>query len=225
MLTAHPTEARRRAVLATIRRISSLLEERSDPRTGDSELAENRRRLIEQVDILWRTSQLRTSRPSPLDEVRSAMAVFEETLFDVVGNVYRRLDDALAGDAAGIKQPVVAPFVRLGSWIGGDRDGNPNVTAAITREAMQIQADHVLRALEQATDAARPGAHPGRGDHSAVRAGPADPGGRPRGQPRPDRRHRDPVAVRAAPPAAAARGAPAGRHSRPRRRLRLPARL
>ncbi|MEU0093754.1 phosphoenolpyruvate carboxylase [Kribbella sp. NPDC006257] len=152
VLTAHPTEARRRAVLATIRRISSLLEARSDPRAGDSELSENQRRLVEQVDILWRTSQLRTSRPTPLDEVRSAMAVFEETLFDVVGNVYRRLDDALAGDEAGIKQPVVAPFVRLGSWIGGDRDGNPNVTAAITREAMQIQADHVLRALERATD-------------------------------------------------------------------------
>jgi phosphoenolpyruvate carboxylase len=152
VLTAHPTEARRRAVLATIRRISALLEERNDPRTGDTELAENRRRLIEQVDILWRTSQLRTSRPSPLDEVRSAMAVFEETLFEVVAGVYRRLDDALAGDAAGTKPPVVAPFVRLGSWIGGDRDGNPNVTAAITREAMQIQADHVLRALEQATD-------------------------------------------------------------------------
>nr|WP_202894463.1 phosphoenolpyruvate carboxylase [Kribbella italica] len=152
VLTAHPTEARRRAVLATIRRISSLLEERNDPRAGDAELAENRRGLVEQVDILWRTGQLRTSRPTPLDEVRSAMAVFEETLFDVVGNVYRRLDDALAGDAAGTRPPVVAPFVRLGSWIGGDRDGNPNVTAAITREAMQIQADHVLRALEQATD-------------------------------------------------------------------------
>ncbi len=153
VLTAHPTEARRRAVLATIRRISSLLDERHDPRAGDSDLAENRRRLVEQVDILWRTSQLRTSRPSPLDEVRSAMAVFEETLFNVVGNVYRRLDDALAGDEAGTRTPVVAPFVHLGSWIGGDRDGNPNVTAAITREAMQIQADHVLRALEQATEA------------------------------------------------------------------------
>lgn len=152
VLTAHPTEARRRAILATIRRISGLLEERHDPRAGDSELAENRRRLVEQVDILWRTAQLRESRPSPLDEVRSAMAVFEETLFDVVGNVYRRLDDALAGEGAGLRQPVVAPFVRLGSWIGGDRDGNPNVTAAITREAMQIQADHVLRALERATD-------------------------------------------------------------------------
>ncbi|WP_020392105.1 phosphoenolpyruvate carboxylase [Kribbella catacumbae] len=152
VLTAHPTEARRRAVLATIRRISSLLEVRNDPRAGDSELAENQRRLVEQIDILWRTSQLRTSRPTPLDEVRSAMAVFEETLFDVVANVYRRLDDALAGESAGVRQPVVAPFVRLGSWIGGDRDGNPNVTAAITREAMQIQADHVLRALEQATD-------------------------------------------------------------------------
>lgn len=152
VLTAHPTEARRRAVLATIRRISQLLEERGDPRIGDSERAENLRRLLEQVDILWRTSQQRTSRPTPLDEVRSAMAVFEETLFEVVANVYRRLDDALAGDAAGVRPPAVAPFVRLGSWIGGDRDGNPNVTAAITREAMQIQADHVLRALELTTD-------------------------------------------------------------------------
>jgi phosphoenolpyruvate carboxylase len=152
VLTAHPTEARRRAVLATIRRISALLDQRDDPRTGDTERAENTRRLLEQVDILWRTSQLRTSRPTPLDEVRSAMGVFEETLFHVVPAVYRRLDDVLAGDAAGIRQPVVAPFVRLGSWIGGDRDGNPNVTAAITRETMQIQADHVLRALEVATE-------------------------------------------------------------------------
>ena len=223
VLTAHPTEARRRAVLATIRRISSLLEERSDPRAGDSELSENQRRLVEQVDILWRTSQLRTSRPTPLDEVRSAMAVFEETLFDVVGNVYRRLDDALAGDEAGIRQPVVAPFVRLGSWIGGDRDGNPNVTAAITREAMQIQADHVLRALERATDELGRALTAGRRDHTAVRSGPADPRGRPRGQPRADRGHRDQVAVRAAPPAPAPRSPPPGRDSGPRRRLRLPA--
>jgi phosphoenolpyruvate carboxylase len=153
VLTAHPTEARRRAVLATIRRISELLDERGDPRAGDTEHDENLRRLLEQVDILWRTSQLRTSRPTPLDEVRSAMAVFEETLFEVVPGVYRRLDDTLHGPEAGTRPPMVAPFVHLGSWIGGDRDGNPNVTAAITREAMQIQADHVLRALEYATDA------------------------------------------------------------------------
>ena len=153
VLTAHPTEARRRAVLATIRRISRLLEERGDPRAGDTEQADNLRSLLEQVDILWRTSQLRTSRPTPLDEVRSAMAVFEETLFAVVPGVYRRLDDALHGSEAGTRPPAVAPFVHLGSWIGGDRDGNPNVTASITREAMQIQADHVLRALEFATDA------------------------------------------------------------------------
>jgi phosphoenolpyruvate carboxylase len=153
VLTAHPTEARRRAVLGTVRRISELLAERGDPRAGDTEQDDNLRRLLEQVDILWRTSQLRTSRPTPLDEVRSAMAVFEETLFQVVPGVYRRLDDALHGPEAGTRPPAVAPFVHLGSWIGGDRDGNPNVTAAITREAMQIQADHVLRALEFATDA------------------------------------------------------------------------
>ena len=223
VLTAHPTEARRRAVLATIRRISGLLEERADPRIGDAERRENTRRLLEQVDILWRTSQLRTSRPTPLDEVRSAMAVFEETLFEVIPSVYRRLDDALAGDEVGTKQPAVAPFVRLGSWIGGDRDGNPNVTAAITREAMQIQADHVLAVAGVGHRPARPFAHAGCRHHPAVGAGPAHPGGRPRAEPGADRRHRDPLAGRAAPPVAAAGRAPVGRHPGARCRLRLPA--
>lgn len=149
VLTAHPTEARRRAVASAIRRISNLLTERDDSRLGVTEHAENERRLLEQIDVLWRTSQIRVTKPGPLDEVRTAMTVFDDTLFQVLPSVYRALDDKIAGDAAGTLPPRVPAFVRLGSWIGGDRDGNPFVTAAFTQKAMSIQADHVLRALER----------------------------------------------------------------------------
>ena len=151
VLTAHPTEARRRAVVTAIRRIDELLARRDDQRLGASEHAETRRRLLEEVDVLWRTAQVREERPGPLDEVRTAMAVFDEVLFRVVPQVYRRADSALAGEAAGAEQPRVPAFLRLGSWIGGDRDGNPHVTAAVTRQALAIQSEHVLHALENAS--------------------------------------------------------------------------
>ncbi len=149
VLTAHPTEARRRAVASTIRRISALLEQRDDPRTGGVVLLENRRRLLADVDTLWRTAPLRESKPSPLDEVRTAMSVFDESLFSVLPRVYRRLDDALQGEASGTRAPIAPAFVRLGTWIGGDRDGNPFVTAATTLEAVGIASEHVLMGLER----------------------------------------------------------------------------
>lgn len=148
VLTAHPTEARRRSIASALRRISVLLAERDDPRLGSALLADNRRRLLAEVDGLWRTAQLRTAAPSPLDEVRTAMGVFEETLFRTLPAVYRRLDDWILGDASGLAAPIAPAFVRLGSWIGADRDGNPNVTAAVTLAAAEIAADHVLAAYE-----------------------------------------------------------------------------
>jgi phosphoenolpyruvate carboxylase len=150
VLTAHPTEARRRAVVNAIRRIAEMLEYRDDPRLAASEQVDLRRRLLEEVDVLWRTAQVRPDRPGPLDEVRTAMAAFDQVLFSVVPQVYRRAESALAGEAAGTRPPSIPAFVRLGSWIGGDRDGNPHVTSAVTRQAMSIQADHVLTALETA---------------------------------------------------------------------------
>ncbi|MEV4833151.1 MULTISPECIES: phosphoenolpyruvate carboxylase [Nonomuraea] len=147
VLTAHPTEARRRAVATAIQRVSHQLTEYDAPERGASERAESRRRLLEEIDLLWRTAQLRNTRLDPLDEVRTAMAAFDETLFRVVPQVYRSLDAALH-DSVG--EPLARPFIRFGSWIGGDRDGNPNVTAKVTREAIQIQAEHVLTALENA---------------------------------------------------------------------------
>ncbi|ROQ39718.1 phosphoenolpyruvate carboxylase type 1 [Frondihabitans sp. PhB188] len=149
VLTAHPTEARRRAVASAIRRISDLLEAR-DSSQNDIETGDIERRLLEEVDTLWRTSPIRTTRPTPLDEVRTAMNVFDQTLFEIVPRVYRLLDDRLQGDAAGSTPPVAPAFLRLSSWIGGDRDGNPHVTADVTRQAAEIASEHVLLGLSRA---------------------------------------------------------------------------
>jgi phosphoenolpyruvate carboxylase len=151
VLTAHPTEARRRAVVDALRRIAVELLRLDAPRLPGDHEATADRRLLEEITGLWHTAQLRRDRPTPLDEVRSVMAVFDATLFRLVPATYRALEQALAGDAAGTGPPPFRPYLRWGSWVGGDRDGNPNVTAATTRAAMAIQADHVLRGLEAVT--------------------------------------------------------------------------
>ncbi|MGO3886423.1 MAG: phosphoenolpyruvate carboxylase, partial [Mycetocola sp.] len=150
VFTAHPTEARRRAVASAIRRISALLSERDDPRVGGRLLSDNERKLREEIDLLWRTAPLRSEKPTPLDEVRTAMTIFDNTLFEALPQVYRKLDTDLRGEGHEREAPVMPPFVRLGSWIGADRDGNPNVTAKITRSAAAIAGEHVLRGLENA---------------------------------------------------------------------------
>ena len=168
VLTAHPTEARRRTTLVALRRCYRLLEQLDDPRLTQAEDADVRRHLREEITLLWHTSALRVEAPSPLDEVRSVMAFFDESLFVIAPRLCREMDLALdeevadgqrpvddwdapaAGDTgrSGTRPPRTGPFLRWGSWVGGDRDGNPNVTAATTREAMRIQSDHVLRGYE-----------------------------------------------------------------------------
>jgi phosphoenolpyruvate carboxylase len=164
VLTAHPTEARRRTLLVALRRAYVLLDQLDDPRLTPAEDAELRRRLREEITLLWNTSALRAASPTPLDEVRSVMAFFDESLFLVTPRLYRLLDRALdlrpdtdagrptgaARDSGmtGTRPPLVHAFLRWGSWVGGDRDGNPAVTAAVTAQALRIQTDHVLRAYE-----------------------------------------------------------------------------
>ena len=160
VLTAHPTEARRRTTLVALRRCAVLLARLDDPRLTPSEDREVRRRLREEITVIWRTSDLRIVSPAPLDEVRTAMAFFDATLFTVVPRLYRALDAALdpptgrapgpASDTGrtGTRPPRVGPFLQPGSWIGGDRDGNPGVTAEITTRTLRIHADHVLRGYE-----------------------------------------------------------------------------
>jgi len=160
VLTAHPTEARRRTVLVALGRCAVLLARLDDPRLTPSDDREVRRRLREEITLLWRTSDLRVVRPTPLDEVRTAMAFFDATLFTVIPRLYRALDAALdqpggrapapASDTGrtGTRPPRVGAFLRPGSWIGGDRDGNPGVTAEVTARTVRIHADHVLRGYE-----------------------------------------------------------------------------
>ncbi|MGN8551044.1 UNVERIFIED_CONTAM: phosphoenolpyruvate carboxylase [Microbacterium sp. SLM126] len=151
VFTAHPTEARRRAVSSSIRRLATLLEEHDASLRNGADQRRAERRMLEEVDTLWRTAPLRPEKPSPTDEVRAVMAVFDETLYTAVPHVYRRVDDALQGPAAGGRAPIVRPFVRVGSWVGGDRDGNPFVTASVTRKAAKIASEHVLLGFERTT--------------------------------------------------------------------------
>ena len=144
VFTAHPTEARRRAVVTAIRRVGDQLERLDDPRISNSERLDADRRLVEEVDSLWRTAQLRALQVRPVDEVRSLMAVFDDTLFRLVPQLMRSLENALGSKSE------IAPFVRFGSWIGGDRDGNSGVDARVTAEAIAIQSEHILFALEAA---------------------------------------------------------------------------
>jgi phosphoenolpyruvate carboxylase len=174
VLTAHPTEARRRTMLTALRRCYRLVEQLDDPRLARGDDAEIRRRLREEISVLWRSAPVRRLAPGPLDEARTAMTFFDETIFRAVPQVYRSFDRALdracddfdrqgnaAGNGAtadeafaadegatGTRPPRSAAFLRFGSWIGGDRDGNPLVTAEVTRAVPRIHADHLLRGYE-----------------------------------------------------------------------------
>ena len=150
VFTAHPTEARRRAVTSVLRRVGEQLDRLADPRVSEAPQVETRRRLLEEVDGLWRTAQLRSQELQPLDEVRTLMGVFDETLFRLVPAVYRELSARLDPTDTGVQLPAAPAFLRFGSWVGGDRDGNPQISAHVTRETMLIQSEHILRGLEAA---------------------------------------------------------------------------
>ncbi|HEX2805213.1 MAG TPA: phosphoenolpyruvate carboxylase [Kineosporiaceae bacterium] len=152
VLTAHPTEARRRAVASGLRRIAAQLDRYDDERSGPAERSVARRRMLEEIDILQRTSPLRSTRPEPSDEVRTVMTVFDQTLFRAVPRLYRAVEAALVGGEPGRQVPAVPAFVRFGSWVGGDRDGNPFVTAEVTRQTVSLQAGHVLLALTEGVE-------------------------------------------------------------------------
>lgn len=134
VITAHPTEIMRRTLQHKYWRIAGALADLDRPDLTGFErdaLVETVRR---EITAAWETEEVRRERPSPLDEVRSAMAVFEETLWDALPQYYRSFDRTLR-QLTGRGLPVDAAPIRFGSWIGGDRDGNPAVTPEVTHRA------------------------------------------------------------------------------------------
>ena len=158
VFTAHPSEARRGTVLEKLNSISAHLDRLEYTHLLPSEREESMTAIAEELETLWLTSSIRADRPIVLDEVRQGLELVENSLLEVVPRVYRRLEAALmsvypelepnqtlAGEAASPISYRVPTLLRFGSWIGGDRDGNPFVTHDVTAEALRTQQELLLR--------------------------------------------------------------------------------
>lgn len=149
VITAHPTEATRRAVLDIHRRISDDVMELDNPMLTVREREQLRDRLLAEVLTLWQTDELRDRKPTVLDEVSNGLYYFDETLFDVLPNVYAEVERCLEKYYPG-ENWHVPNFLRFGSWIGGDRDGNPSVKANVTWQTLLMHREVALAKYEEA---------------------------------------------------------------------------
>ncbi|WP_270168088.1 phosphoenolpyruvate carboxylase [Paenibacillus sp. SYP-B4298] len=147
IMTAHPTEATRRAVMDIHKRMAADVMELDNPTLTYREREKLREKLLNEVLTLWQTDELRDRKPTVLDEVRNGMYYFEETLFEVLPNVYEELERCLHKYYPG-RDWHVPTYLKFGSWIGGDRDGNPSVTADVTWETLTMQRQLVLEKYE-----------------------------------------------------------------------------
>ena len=148
VMTAHPTEARRRTTMLKLARAFHILRELDQrvPAPGDEVAA--RRQLASTIQELWGSDEVRAVRLTVLDEVRSGLVYFALTLGEAVPAWYRELEAAVAESFPG-EQISVPPLLSFGSWIGGDRDGNPNVTPQLTTDTLETMRDACLRFLEE----------------------------------------------------------------------------
>jgi len=142
VFTAHPTESARRSVLTKRRRVAELLEERSDPRSSTEDRQRIDQRLAEVIDLLWQTDELRRERPQPLDEAASVVFYVDEIVRSVLPDL---LDDLRVQlQRLGVTLAPRARPIRLGSWAGGDRDGNPHVTPEVTLAVLALNRERAL---------------------------------------------------------------------------------
>lgn len=143
VMTAHPTEATRRVVQDIHKRIALGLMELDNPTLTHREREKLRAGLLNDVQILWQTDELRDRKPTVIDEVRNGLYYFDETLFEVLPNVYEELERCLHKYYPQ-EQWHVPTYLKFGSWIGGDRDGNPSVKAKVTWETLTLHKQLAL---------------------------------------------------------------------------------
>src|SRR3989338_2935700 len=152
VLTAHPTEVARRTLIQKYDAIAAQLAAQDHSDLSQAERARITERLQRLIAEAWHTEEIRRVRPTPVDEAKWGFAVIEHSLWQAVPNFLRQADRALQA-ATGLCLPLEAAPIRFASWMGGDRDGNPNVTAAVTREVLLLArwmaADLYLRDIEQ----------------------------------------------------------------------------
>ncbi|BAN56059.1 MULTISPECIES: phosphoenolpyruvate carboxylase [Pseudomonas] len=167
VLTAHPTEVARRTLIQKYDAIAGQLAAQDHRDLTPDERHQVRERLRRLIAEAWHTEEIRRTRPTPVDEAKWGFAVIEHSLWHAIPSHLRKVDKALL-DATGLRLPLEAAPIRFASWMGGDRDGNPNVTAAVTREVLLLArwmaADLFLRdidalaaelSMQQASDALR----------------------------------------------------------------------
>jgi phosphoenolpyruvate carboxylase len=144
VITAHPTETKRRTTLLQLKRIALLLDDLAQRRLMPAEETAMIRDLQENIVLLWQSDETREHRPTVLDEVRNGLYFVEQTLFELIPRIYDELGAALKETYPG-EQFQIPNFLRYGSWVGGDRDGNPFVTLDVTEETLRTHKEFILR--------------------------------------------------------------------------------
>ncbi|NBB06357.1 phosphoenolpyruvate carboxylase [Pseudomonas monteilii] len=151
VLTAHPTEVARRTLIQKYDAIAGQLAAQDHRDLTPAERQQVRERLRRLIAEAWHTEEIRRTRPTPVDEAKWGFAVIEHSLWHAIPSHLRKVDKALL-EATGLRLPLEAAPIRFASWMGGDRDGNPNVTAAVTREVLLLArwmaADLFLRDID-----------------------------------------------------------------------------
>jgi phosphoenolpyruvate carboxylase len=151
VFTAHPTEATRRSLITKSNRVAELLEAHDhEAEMTPRERIHWRNSLEGTIDLLWRTDAVRRVRPQPLDEIKMGIYYLDEILFDAIPDLYREFEELLHEAYPGLKVP---SFLRLGSWIGGDQDGNPFVGPDTMFKALRLQREHVIGHYRNAIEA------------------------------------------------------------------------
>lgn len=144
IITAHPTEATKRSILEIQKRIADILKSMDNPLLSKKERTKIEESLFNEVSVLWQTNELRDRKPTVIDEVRNGLYYFDKTLFDVLPEIHQEVESSLRNHFSDHEWDV-PHFLRFGSWIGGDRDGNPNVTPEVTWETLQRHRRLVLK--------------------------------------------------------------------------------